>query len=742
MDGALALNNPSVVSSDMSNTKKTKQEVMKRIKSKLENAKLELIYTELEEAGIEFTRNYTTVDELTRDLKGKISEVDYNKLLSKIKEIEASLDTLVSKLDNCSTSAFTKLMTSDIAKEIAKTLGIALAGRTLLLLAPTVGTKALVGAGLAGYGLYRIVKNRKEIIKINESNELNNILMDLETTKEDGHFIETRFNEEEQKVIREFLEKNKIKFEDTGYISLRQAIYNLKDEEKRSLCELLNNQFGKGIEVDKRIESAKKKLNVVATGFTTAGAGLALGLQAATVVNSIDAGAVAGVLNGTVLAAWIQSISGKEWLDQLSGGLGLIGSEVLQHIPVIGGVASKFFAAENLAAFATIGAAGGLAIGTGLGVASVIKKIHSSKMNKKEMEEFLKLDSEKYGATDQPELIEIQNNIHEPKNLAESVIVDIVTGYLREQEITYEGNPQTVQDLRESINKLPKEEKKKATEVIDRIYYCLDKDPDFIKGLKKAGKISIGLFTAGLAALSVYDIIKGGTFLPELSQKLFPTNNIYTPIESVPPVDQPFNVSNSEELAMNNQSRDVIMEFNDVKYHTRFDPNYQTTYGDTFIKHNPSFQGTYTGGAVVDAGVTGNAVDKIHIFDFLIPANTSSQEMVPNIPMICERLDQLSPKELYAFTRYVNSLSGGGGMLETVKQILGYETYLTKVTGYITGVENAKKLQELIADVARKIATGAIPFATGLTMLGLAQKESNKDVVNEHTEEVVQGLGK
>ena len=741
MDGALALNNPSVISSGMSNTKKTKKEVMNRIKNKLENAKLELIYTELEEAGIEFTRSYTTVDELARDLKGKVSEVDYNKLQSIIEKVGKSLDTLVAELDNKSTNAFTKLMTSDLAKEVAKTLGITLAGRTLLLLAPTVGTKALVGAGLAGYGLYRIIKNRKEIIKINASNELNNILMDLETTKEDGHFIETRFDEQEQKVIREFLANNKIKFEDTGYISLRQTIYNLDDNEKRSLCELLNNQFGKGIEIDKRIDSAKKKLNVVASSIATAGSGIAVGTQIATAINSIDAGAAAGVLNGTVLGSWIQSVSGKEWLAQLSGGLGLIGSEVLQHIPVVGGVASKLFAAENLAAFATIGAAGGLAVGAGLGVASVIKKIHSNKMNKKEMEEFLKLDLEKYGETDKPELQEIQNRIHEPKNLAESVIVDIVTGYLKDEGITYEGNPQTVKDLREAVNKLPKEEKKKATEVINKIYYCLDKDPDFIKGLKKAGKISISLFTTGLAALSVYDIIKGGSFLPELSQKLFPNNNMYTNI-TVPPVDEPFNVSNQDELAMQNQSRDIVLEFNDGQYQTLNNADYQTAYGDSFIKHNPSFKGVYNGTAVVDAGVTNNAANNIHILDFLIPANNAPQEMVPNVTAICARLDQLSPEELYAFTRYINSLSGGGPMLETLKQVLGYETYLSKVSSYITGLENTQKMHDLIANVSSKIATGAIPLAAGLTMIGIAQKDSNKDVVDNSIEDNIQSLGK
>ncbi len=732
MSEALALNNPTMSFAGMTNTKETKKVVMEKIKGKLENAKLDLMYVELEELGIEFERKYSSVEELLRDLKEKVSEIDYNKLVSKAKEVEASLNTLVGELENKSTNAFTKIMTSDLAKEIAKTLAITLAGRTLLVLAPTIATKALVGAGLAGYGLYRIIKNRKEIIKINESNELNNILMELETTKEEGKYTETRFNTEQQATIREFLANNKIEFEDTGYISLRQTIYNLDDAKKRALCELINNQYGKGIEIDERITKAKRKLNVVASSVSTAGAGIALGTQIATAVNAVDPGAVAGVLNGTVLGAWVQSISGKEWLAQLTGGLGLIGSEVLQHIPVVGGVASKFFAAENLAAFGTIGAAGGLAIGAGLGIASVIKKIRSNKMSIKEMEEFLKLDSEKYAETDKPELEIIQKNIHEPRNLAESVIVDVVTGYLKDEGITYEGNPQTVADLKEAINKLPNEEKKKANEVINKVYSCLDNDPTFIEGLKKAGKISICLFTTGLAALSVYDIIKGGSFLPELSQKLFPTNNIYTPI-AIPDVNEPFNVSNPEEQAILDKSRDVITEFNDAKYHVKMDGNYKTAYGTAFIQKNPGFVGQLDGTAEINAGVQQNLIDKV--LNFLGIANNAPVEMVPNVPAICERLDALSPEELFNFARYVNNLSGGGPMLETVKQVMGYETYLTKISGYVTGLENTQKIHDLIANVSNKIVTGAIPFATGMTMLGLAQKEKNDEVVDNHIEE-------
>ena len=157
-----AINDKSIT---MPNTKARKKDVAKRIREKLEEAKLNLIYTELEEAGIGFVRGYESVDRLLSDIK-KNNELDYNRAKSIADSVSGQLEGMVNELENGSTNAFTKIMTSPISKSIAKTLGISLAGRTALLLAPTVASKAVIGAALAGYGLYRVIKSRKEIIRI------------------------------------------------------------------------------------------------------------------------------------------------------------------------------------------------------------------------------------------------------------------------------------------------------------------------------------------------------------------------------------------------------------------------------------------------------------------------------------------------------------------------------------------------------------------------------------------------
>ena len=213
---------------------KKKKKALNELRTKMENAKLNLIYTELEGMGINIESNFTSVNELTKYLKSNLNELDFNKVMDKINHISESVNKMVESLDKGSTSAFTKFMSSDLTKTIGKTLGISLAGRTALLLAPTIGTKALVGAALGGYSIYKVIKNRKEIIKANETNELNNILMDLEATRKDGKYLDTRFSEEMQNQIILFLSEHSISFENTGYLSLRQAIYSLPNKEKKN----------------------------------------------------------------------------------------------------------------------------------------------------------------------------------------------------------------------------------------------------------------------------------------------------------------------------------------------------------------------------------------------------------------------------------------------------------------------------------------------------------------------------
>ena len=698
MNDAIAIENPSISSVSMPKTKKRKEKVIGNIKEKLEKAKLDLIFIEMDEANIPYDKDITSIEELNKHLEKSLSSLNYNQYISIRDNVSKSLDAMVDSLEAGSTNAFTKLMTSDVSKEIGKSLGISLAGRSALILAPTIGTKAVVGAGLGCYGLYRVIKNRKEIIKANEENELNNILMDLETTKNGEEYVDTRFNEDIQEEIRQFLKNVHVEYDDTGYRSLREAIYSLDVDSKRSLCELLNTKLGKGIDVSNRVDKAKKKLNVVASTAANVGIGAGIGANVATAVNSIDPGVTAGLLNGTFLGAWIEKQTNNAWYATFSGGLGLIGTEVLQHIPFIGGVAQKVFATENLATFSAIGATGGLVVSGALTAASIVQNIHGHVKQNKETKKFIALDSEKYAIEDQKELELVRNKLCEPKNDIELVIIDIVMGYLKDENIQISGNPKSIAELNEMINKLEGEEKEKAKNLILKITNEINNDSSFVGQLQKAGKISIGLFTSGLAVMSVYDILKGGTFLPELSTKLFPNSNINSEVLVLPSKETPYDSNNSAEAKIFQHNQEMYNSFATDEYMTEQDGN---------------------------------------LFDNLLKwiGIEQTHDIVPNIPEISAELNKLSPKQLYEFYRTYNTIQDDSELYEAIGGILSRKNYLEKVSNYINGFERTQQLNNLINDLSNKAATGMIPLAVALESLGIVEKNTTTDQF-KMTEEV------
>lgn len=743
----MAISNPAILNNNevMKNTKATKKEVMKEIKERLEVAKLNLIYTELESANIQIEKKYSTVKELLADTKKTISTLDYNRLSTIVKNIDDSLNGMVGSLEAGSTNAFTKLMTSDLAKSIAKTLGISLAGRTALILAPTIGTKALVGVGLGAYSLYKVIKNRKDIIIANESNELNNILMEMETSKIDGKIVDTRFSEDMQKDIRKFLKDSGIVFEDTGYRSLRQTIYSLDSENKRGLCDLLNIKYGKGIEVDSRVNKAKKKLNVVASTATSVGVGATVGVNLATAINSVDPGLLAGTLNGTLLGAWISSQTQSAWYGALSGGLTLIGTEVLQHLPVVGKFAEKVFAAENLAALGTIGATGGLIAGATMGLVSAGMNIYKSINDKKVHDEFVKMDGEKYKLEDEKEIAEIRKKLYNPPKFVENIVLDLINGYFKDEGIDLGFIPKDIDEVRVAVSKLPDDKRKRANQIISLINSNIEQDPSFVSKLKNAGKISIGLFTAGLAVMSVYDIIKGGTFLPEVSRALFPTNNIHNPIPVPEPYDKPFDQTNRTEQALIEKNEEFYNKFNSEEYMVENDGNSTFEYGLNYTMENPNAAGYFGGKYAMEAGMAENAAPKwlTNFLDWVVEicGGEAPAEFIPNVPAISDKIDTLSTEQLYEFYRYFAGVKDDGSpMYRAISEALSYAKPLEKVSEYVNGYQRTQDLHNLINKISAAIGNGSVPIAVGLEALGVIQKrDSGKDF--EITQEEIQSVG-
>lgn len=386
---------------------------------------------------------------------------------------------------------------------------------------------------------------------------------------------------------------------------------------------------------------------------------------------------------------------------------------------------------ENLATFASIGAVGGLAASVGLGLISSAKRIFNYKKQKIENEKYLKLDSDKYKEEDQKELELINEKIKEPKNEIEVMILDIALGSFKDENIRLEQIPTSIEQLNKMIDNMNREDKKKSKEIMSRISDNLD-NPDFIKNLQKAGKISVGLFTAGLAALSIYDIAKGGTFLPELSMQLFPKNNIHAPVDIPPSIDTKLdptdkNIINKVENTYNEVTSDNYMiENNDEAL---------IEYGLNFAEENPGLAGLGAQQAINDAATTPDFIESAVDWVAKLFGAETPPNMIPDIPKISAKLNSLSTKELYEFYRYFNNIKDDGSeMYSAVREALSYNAPLEKVTNYINGYINTQKTHDLVNDLCNKVAVGLIPLSTALETIGVVEKQNTtSDYIDENT---------
>lgn len=506
-------------------------------KSKIE--KLNLIFKSLDNEGIKYDKNVQDLHELKKTIKENNEKKAYERGLSIINNVVNEIDNLCTKLKNGSSSAFTnfaKFGYNNLAKPLAKSSTISLASRAAFVLAPTLGTKAAVGAFMAGRSAYKIVKGDKYKTVVDKEYELNRILEELElTTDSNGNVIDTRFNEEIQKEIRNFFKEKNITFNDLGYLSLRNQIYNLDFELKKELCNIISTKLNNKINVNERIDKInnnffqklKGKSKIIGTLAGT-------GIGVATTINSIDPAILAAPVNSMLSNSIVKEITNSKLITNIATIGSGIGTFVTEHLPFIGKLAEGAFATENLAVCASSAIGIGMLGITGVELASIIKNFYSKFKDRKNKSEIDKLDKEKYGLLDQEELKKLKANIINRENTPEEqFIINIVYKYTDEFGINLNSKPQNIQGLKEVINQLDPENKNKVKKLLTELQNMNQKDNQTFKDkMKKVGNILINAGLVGMASLSIVDILKGGGFLPNLSKELFPgPKNIYN-IES------------------------------------------------------------------------------------------------------------------------------------------------------------------------------------------------------------------
>lgn len=520
----------------------SKKIAIKQLKKTLLQGKLDLIKAQLKSSNIPFDNNINDLNTLYRHLKKTLTNEMYVSSRVIIDTIEYNLDSVLDQLEKGSTTAFSNFINNVKNGSITPLLKgtvISLAARTALLLAPTPDAK-IVTAGVVGtYTLNKLINNRTLRKKHNKEYECNKILQSMEIKRNNkGEIIDTRFDKNIQRIIKDFLSGNGIKFVDTGYLSLREVIYNLSISDKIKLCNIINNNMGLELEINEKLKKfddgiltdAKNKLiRPIILGATG-------GTAVATTINSIDPAILAAPINGTALGTVLGNLSNSPVVGWLSGVIGGIGTAVGRYIPVVGEVLQKSFAIENMALLAILGASVGVVGVVGNSVYQTLRNISDKFKEKKFKKEILTKDAAIYHDDNAKEYQYMMALVNNPDlSSEEKLIFNIICSFMNELGINV-NDINTLHDVEEKIKECNPYQKYKIKKLIEELTFFNKKNHnEFVKCMKKTITFAKNSLLVGMAGLSVYDLLHGGDFLVNLSDDIF--NNGPVTLERVPELE-------------------------------------------------------------------------------------------------------------------------------------------------------------------------------------------------------------
>ena len=510
-----------------------KESTKKELRNKFEQRKIDIILNRITEEKIEFTFNGTTIKDLKKEIKEKLTGIDYNRAMHYVESTEREINNLVVNLENGSKTAFNEFTnkTTSVINNIFKASVITLANRTALFLAPTMGVKIAIFGAMAGIGTYKLIKNNKYKKVISRESRCNKVLEKLELSFDNnGKVIDTRFNENAQEIIRTFLKEKKINYIDTGYLSLREQIYKLEYNQKVELANRINNTLGNKINIEKELKNTKenffeklkrtqKRITLTTTTATMAAVG----------INSIDPAITAGPINAILSTTLIKRITNSKLIQNITGISTLIGTKLLEYIPVLGKEFKKILAIENLGLFAMGGIGVGIISSASIEIAKTIKNMLNMYKNRKDREKIYKLDFEKYQNENIEEYKKMEAMTKGNASLEEQAIIDLVVNFSQENNIYLPLSIKNIKDLKKEIEQLNNNERKKVQKYLSTLEeYNKNHHSEFVNIISKCGKVALSASLVGLAGLSIYDIITGGAFLNAIKSSLFPDELITT----------------------------------------------------------------------------------------------------------------------------------------------------------------------------------------------------------------------
>lgn len=493
-----------------------KQEALNVAQQKINDFKYQLLKEALDYRQIEYDRSISDYNSLKRSLKE--TNIEYYETIEPIcNGLDEKLAKVFIELQNGSKDAFTKFVKNDyesIVKPIHKSKELVKVNIT------STNEVALKEANK----VYKLKRGNKASIIVNKNYELNRIIQELEITRNNkGKIVNTRFTSDVVKEIREFFVKNHIYFEDTGYLSLRNAIYNLDYENKLLLADTINQKMGGFIDIGDRLKPydtsvfTKLNQNVV----KPVGSGIAIGASAAAVVNSIDPAILSGPIAGfcttyLVNSKIVQLGNLGKWLVGLTSAGGAFG---LERIPYVGSFFEKTFRAGNVAALGIAGAAITIAGVTLLYTAKGLRKIGVRVFEGVEQRKIEKKDAELYEEDNKKEYLRVIDKNKDANVVLNNLIIDLVMQYLHELGITLDNKPDNLAELKASIDGLEHGEKRNVQVLFADLVKLEKDDPQQLAdSFTKAMKYTEYAKQLDIPSVKVYDLLSVGGFLPYIRE--------------------------------------------------------------------------------------------------------------------------------------------------------------------------------------------------------------------------------
>lgn len=502
-----------------------KANITEAMKAKVNDFKMQLLVEALEQKGLKYDNSINTFFDLRKSIMNskEYSKEDKQELLDACVYIDENVNGLLSDLIDGATSSvekFLKGMYQKIGKPLAKGTINGLAVSSLIQMAPTVETKLAVVAASLGVSAYKLIRGLKDRAYAKSIKACNEALRELETTKKDGKIVDTRYPENVIEKIKEYFKINNIPFEDTGYLSLRETLYNVDYDHKVELVRIIENVMGKNTGIDNKLDKYNENFTTFVNNnvFKPISAGASLALPIATVINQVDPALLSGPFNAFVAKLFSTGKMSEflSWTVSASSG---IGSFLLEHVPSVGKMFKALFAGENIVLISILGGAVGLAFNIGKGIVKAVSNKIQDYKSKKEEKEFREVELEKYKDNIKEELNKIESIINENgKDFPKAFIISLVCDYLEKRNIVLEEKPKNIHELEKLVDSLDNDTKKELKSILKEVLEYSEKYPKtFKEKVKEITQTTITLLSLGLASLNVYDMLTGKGILKKIS---------------------------------------------------------------------------------------------------------------------------------------------------------------------------------------------------------------------------------